>query len=158
MGRSGGAEFPGSVQPGRSPGAVGMTLEVFPGCFPWDVDVSQESFFFSSLSKSSTALNSFYFPPRPHITLPLAKQPREDPKFTFFQESTKINNFLCSSCRDPGQGVGRIQGWELLPFPPAWAGVWDDEVFTLQQSWGRSQIPLPQLGCSEGTLKAGDGK
>lgn len=46
MGRSGGAEFPGSVQPGRSPGAVGMTLEVFPGCFPWDVDVSQESFFF----------------------------------------------------------------------------------------------------------------
>ena len=81
-------------------------------------------------------------PPSQELTSasPVAKQPTEDPKFTFFQENTKRNNFLCSCYPETlASEAGRFMGWSRLPVPACAVGspslrgpgTRDNEVFTL---------------------------
>lgn len=73
-------------------------------------------------------------------TSPIAKQPTEDPKFTFFQENAESNNFLCSYYPEtPASEAGRFTGRSGLPVPACTAGspslrgpgTKDNEVFAL---------------------------
>lgn len=136
----------GDVEPGWGCGArMGV----------WHEGLNVPGILFSRLSRSSTALNSFYFPPaslpRPHITSPLAKQPREDPKFTFFKRALKstISCALLTQRPRPGSqedlGVGTAAHSCLRGLG---CGIMRCSHFN--KAGGRCQMPLPQLGRSEG--------